>query len=258
MTSNKKLRVVVLEDEPLLREELCAALHADGRVDVVANAAHPNALTAATEIDGAFFDIRVPGADGLHVAKEWLARDPDLGIVMVTAYADDAVRSYDVGALDYLLKPLDDRRLSKAIDRLCEHVALTRMEQQPTAEATFDANEPTRTYLERFAVKKRGNLIVVATEDVAYFEVKDELVWAITPTERVSLDLPLSQLETRLDPAHFFRSHRGFIVALQAIAALEPTGAGTFDIVLRAPLQGRVPLAREKARVLREKIPILG
>ncbi len=112
--------------------------------------------------------------------------------------------------------------------------------------------------LTRLAVRRRGKLVVVNIDDVLFFEVKDELVWAVTRSDRYALDLTLSTVERRVSASEFFRSHRGALVRLNAIVGMEPAGAGTYELVLDHPESPKVPLARERARVLRELIPIAG
>jgi DNA-binding LytR/AlgR family response regulator len=101
-------------------------------------------------------------------------------------------------------------------------------------------------------------LVVVDIEDVVWFEVRDELVWAVTDTDRFALDLTLAALEARVPRGRFFRSHRGALVRLDRIRAIEPAGAGTYELLLDHPDGPRVPLARERARTLRELIPVAG
>jgi len=99
---------------------------------------------------------------------------------------------------------------------------------------------------------------VLELGDVIYFEVKDELVWAVTEDDRFAIDKTLATLEDELDPDAFFRSHRGFIVRYDRIRAIEPTGAGTYQLLLEHPDEPKIPLARERAKRLRERIPFSG
>ena len=107
-------------------------------------------------------------------------------------------------------------------------------------------------------MRRRGSFVVVDIADVVYFEMKDELVWAVTADDRYALDLPLATVEARVDEAVFFRSHRGVLVRIDRIKSIEPTGAGTYELVMDHPAAPRVPLARERARFLRERIPFAG
>lgn len=245
---SSRLGALVVDDEPLARDELRFLLEQCG-VEVLGEAR--NAKEALARFDElspqvTFVDLRMPGPDGITLAESLRAKNPTAAVVVVSAHDDGAIRGFEAGVVDYLLKPVRLSRLQKTLDRL------TGLE--PPAEPELGESEP----LERLAVRRKGGYVVVELEAIVYFEVKDELVWAVTATDRFALDLTLAALEQRLDPQVFFRTHRGVMVRLDRIKALEPTGSGTYEVVLDHPDEPRVPLARERARVLRTRIPFTG
>jgi len=253
------LRAIVVDDEPLARDELVFLLGEAGGVEVVGRARHAaEAMTLAqtTTPDVAFIDLRMPGPDGVALAEALQQRHPQLVVVIVSAHDDGAIRAYEARVVDYLLKPVRLARLERALDRVREHFGQKRGSDRPAAAAT--PRPPGEERLERIAVRRRGAYVVVDVRDVIAFEMKDELVWAVTAEDRYALDLALSAVEARVDDTQFFRSHRGVLVRLDRIKAIEPTGAGTYELVLDPPANLRVPLARERARFLREKIPFAG
>jgi DNA-binding LytR/AlgR family response regulator len=238
------LRAIVVDDEPLARDELVFLLDELG-VEVVAQAGDSTSALARCEEsrpDVAFVDLRMPGPDGLALAESLMKRHEAMSVVVVSAHDEGAIRAYEAGVLDYLLKPVRLERLEKAVGRA--------KERSPASEG--------EVLLTRLAVRRRGKLVVVSIGDVIFFEVRDELVWAVTRADRYALDLTLSAVEQRVSEREFFRSHRGALVRLDAIVGLEPAGAGTYELVLDHPESPRVPLARERARLLREIIPIAG
>lgn len=240
------LRALVVDDEPLARDELAFILGEVGGVEVVGQAASaPEALRLfeETQPDVVFVDLRMPGPDGLALADAIQKRSPETPVVVVSAHDDGAARGFDVGVADYLLKPVRLERAKQAVDRV----------RQKRGAAPGSGHT-----LGRIAVRRRGQYIVLDVADIAWLEMKDELVWAVTDTDRFALDLTLAAVEQRLPPGLFFRSHRAYIVRLDRIAAMEPSGAGTFELILRHPEKPRVPLARERARALRDLIPIAG
>lgn len=244
------LRALVVDDEPLARDELVFLLEHVGGVEVVGQAdssAKALALASELEPDVVFADLRMPGPDGLALAEAILARHPGTPIVVVSAHDEGALRGFDVGVVDYLLKPARLERVRKAVERV-------RSRRGDAGVPSADV-EP---MLSRLAVRRRGAYVVVDVQDVIWFEMKDELVWACTASDRYALDLTLSALEQRLPEGMFFRSHRGYLVRLDRIEAIEPTGAGTFELTLAHPERPKIPLARERARVLRDLIPIAG
>jgi DNA-binding LytR/AlgR family response regulator len=240
------LRAIVVDDEPLARDELTFLLSECGQVEVVGEARDAAAaldLAEKTTPDVAFVDLRMPGPDGIALAQALRARNRDLDIVVVSAHDDGAIRAYETGVIDYLLKPVRLERLKATLERV--RGSVTTRESEPES-------------LDRLAVRRKGAYVVVEIGDVIYFEVKDELVWAVTADDRYALDLSLSAVEKRLSEDKFFRSHRGALVRIDKIRAIEPSGTGTYELVMDHKEVPRVPLARERARLLRAKIPFAG
>jgi DNA-binding LytR/AlgR family response regulator len=238
------LRAIVVDDEPLARDELRFMLGQCDAVEVVGEARNaPEAQQLCTDAkpDVAFLDLRMPGPDGVALAETLMSDHPELRVVIVSAHDEGALRAFEARVADYLLKPVRLERLRQAVERVRGSSITTPHER-----------------LQRIAVRRRDAYIVLELDDVVYFEVKDELVWAVTETDRFAIDKTLTVLETELNPEAFFRSHRGFIVRYDRIRAIEPTGAGTFQLLLDHPDEVKVPLARERAKRLRERIPFSG
>lgn len=247
------LRAIIVDDEPLARDELAFLLAEVGGVEVVGQAGDAHGalkLAEAEEPDVAFVDLRMPGPDGIALAQALKRRLPNLQVVVVSAHDDAALRAFEAQVLDYVLKPARLERVRTAVERAQAAVAPQR--------AGASAAHGKEGVLERLAVRRGGVYLVLEVADVIYFEMKDELVWAVTATDRVALDLTMTNLEQRLPEGAFFRSHRGALVRVDKIRAMEPAGAGTYELVLDHPDAPRVPLARERARLLREKIPFAG
>lgn len=238
------VRAIVVDDEPLARDELTFMLGQCEDVEVIGearNASEARELCEERQPDVAFVDLRMPGPDGVTLAEMLMSSAPKLRVVIVSAHDDGALRAFEARVADYLLKPVRLERLRQAVDRV--------REAPPASDSTR---------LERIAVRRRDAYVVLELDDVVYFEVKDELVWAVTDEDRFAIDKTLATLEQELDPEAFFRSHRGFIVRLDRIRAIEPVGAGTYQLMLEHPEEPKVPLARERAKKLRERIPFSG
>lgn len=240
------IRAIVVDDEPLARDELRFMLGQCDDVEVVGearNAPDAKSLCDSERPDVAFLDLRMPGPDGVALAETLMANHPDLRVVIVSAHDEGALRAFEARVADYLLKPVRLERLRQAVERVRGGEAKSAVAYER---------------LERIAVRRKDAYVVLELEDVVYFEVKDELVWAVTTQDRFAIDKTLAVLENELDPDAFFRSHRGFIVRYDRIRAIEPTGAGTFQLLLDHPDEPKVPLARERAKKLRERIPFSG
>lgn len=238
------IRAIVVDDEPLARDELRFMLGQCEDVEVVGEARNaPEAQTLCDEArpDVAFLDLRMPGPDGVALAETLMANHPDLRVVIVSAHDEGALRAFEARVADYLLKPVRLERLRQAVERV----------RGESASASHER-------LDRIAVRRKDAYVVLELDQVVYFEVKDELVWAVTEEDRFAIDKTLAMLEEELDSDAFFRSHRGFIVRYDRIRAIEPTGAGTFQLLLDHPDEPKIPLARERAKKLRERIPFSG
>lgn len=240
------IRAIVVDDEPLARDELRFMLGQCEGIEVVGearNAPEAQGLCDQERPDVAFLDLRMPGPDGVALAETLMANHPELKVVIVSAHDEGALRAFEARVADYLLKPVRLDRLRQAVERV-----------RGEPGATGNGHER----LERIAVRRRDAYVVVELGDVIYFEVKDELVWAVTADDRFAIDKTLATLEGELDAEAFFRSHRGFIVRYDRIRAIEPTGAGTYQLLLDHPEEPKIPLARERAKKLRERIPFSG
>lgn len=237
------LRAIIVDDEPLARDELTFLLGQCKQVNVIGEArggSEAQALCDAEEPEVAFIDLRMPDVDGLALAQQLRGKLPALAIIIVSAHHDGALRGFDAQITDYLLKPVRLQRLQQALDRVSS--------ARPNA---VRRDGPLR----RFAVKRRGSFVVVELEDVVYFETRDDLVWAVTEDDRFALDVRLSSLARQLDPDVFFQSHRKCIVRIDRIRAIEPSGARIFRLLVEHPDNPKVPLARERASKLRKRIP---
>jgi len=237
------LRAIVVDDEPLARDELKFLLGQCKHVEIVGEAggaAEAQRLCDEEQPELAFIDLRLPDGDGIALSEQLRVRFPDLHVMIVSAHDDGALCGFETNVTDYLLKPVRLRRLQQALARV----------------SASGSDEPERGgLLQRFAVRRRGSFVVVPLHDVVYFEARDELVWAVTDTDRFVLDMRLAMLARRLDPEAFFQSHRSWIVCIDRIRAIEPFGARTFRLLLDHPDAPKVPLARNRASKLRERIP---
>jgi DNA-binding LytR/AlgR family response regulator len=237
------LRAIVVDDEPLARDELRFLLGQCKRIDVVGEArgaAEAQRLCDDERPEVAFIDLRMPDLDGIALAQLLRQNLPDLDVIIVSAHDEGAMRGFETQITDYLLKPVRLQRLQQALDRVST--------VQPHI---FEARRP----LQRVAVRRKGAFVVLELRRVVYFEARDELVWAVTEDDRFALDTRLAALARRLDPGLFFRSHRSCIVRIDRIRVIEPAGARTFRLLLDHPDDPKVPLARDRASKLRERIP---
>lgn len=239
------LRAIVVDDEPLAREELTFLLHQCDGIEVVGETGIALEAERLCEDAGpqiAFIDLRMPGLDGIALANLLRNKHPELAVVIVSAFDDCALRGFEAQITDYLLKPVRLERLRRALERL------------PAARTGSDQGF---RGLERFAVRRKSRYVVVEVRDVVYFEARGEFVWAVTEDDRFAIDRTLTNLVDQLDTKTFFQSHRSCIVRIDRIHTIEPAGARSFRLHLDHPDDPKVPLSRDRASKLRERIPFL-
>ncbi|HXF78759.1 MAG TPA: LytTR family DNA-binding domain-containing protein [Usitatibacter sp.] len=239
-----RVSVVVADDEPFARAGLRRMLAEFDWIDCVGEAASgPAAIEAIEKLrpDLVFLDIRMPGATGLQVLGR-IAHRPR--VVFTTAFAEHAVTAFELGALDYLLKPFGHERLAVAMERLRATLGTS---QPPAAERLAEtlAQGP----LARLFVRAGHSIVPVAVADIAWFEAMGDYVVLHTPAGTHVLHVTLAQLEARLDERHFRRIHRAHLVNLDHVGAFRRLPGGALCAELRDGT--RVPVSRAKARELR-------
>jgi two-component system LytT family response regulator len=241
-----KLRVLVVDDEPLARTGLVELLRAMPDVEVAG--AHADGVSALHAIDANVpdvlcVDIRMPGLDGFDVVA---ALEPERtpAVIFVTAYDAFAVRAFEVNAIDYLLKPVTAERLTAAIDRVRE-----RQRPEPlTPErltALLENLAPTRAAgIGRLIVREVGRIVVVPTSDIDWIEGADYYARLHIGGKSHLIRESLSSLERRLDPSRFQRLHRSAIVHLSRVRVVEAAERGDGVVVLTTGARIRVTTAR--------------
>jgi len=217
-----KLRVVVVDDEPLARRRLKRLLTALGGVDVAGEAGDGHTALARiqqTSPDAVLLDVQMPEMDGLAVSRRLSAPRPL--VVFVTAFDTFAVNAFDVQAVDYLLKPVSESRLGAAIERVRARLALP---ARPS--------EAVRRAIDRLPVRSDGRIDLVAVADIDWFEAADNYVVVHAGRRTHVLRETLSHLESELDPAAFVRIHRSSIVRVERISRLDVALRGDYRVTL--------------------------
>ncbi|HEX2190413.1 MAG TPA: LytTR family DNA-binding domain-containing protein [Longimicrobiaceae bacterium] len=236
------LRVLVVDDEPLARRGILARLRRAGGVEVVGECASGREAVDAIRglaPDLVFLDVQMPGTDGFGVVEAvGPERVPE--VVFVTAYDEHALRAFEAQALDYLLKPVDDERFARALERARRrveerrHGALGRRVAAALAEAGAAAppSAPERP-AERFLVRRGGRVQVVHADEIDWVEAAGDYVSLHAGGATHLLRETMAALEARLDPARFLRIHRSTIVNVERIRELHPHFNREYVVVLR-------------------------
>ncbi|HKS06787.1 MAG TPA: LytTR family DNA-binding domain-containing protein [Gemmatimonadaceae bacterium] len=225
---SKKLRVIVVDDEPLARADILALLDARSDIEVLATCANGTEALRAVEQhrpDVLLLDIRMPGTDGLRVVEELGAPKPY--VIFVTAYDKYAIEAFRVRALDYLLKPVQSARLDEALARAREGA-----HTQPSA------------YLSEILVRVGMKDVVVRVSDVDWIEADTYCVQLHAGAKTHTLRERMHVLESQLDPRVFARVHRSAIVNLDRVSEIEHDGHGDHIIVMKTGARVQTSHAR--------------
>ena len=226
-----ELRVLVVDDEPLVREGIRALLDREPGVRCLGEARDgEEALQRIRELrpDLVLLDVQMPGMDGLAVVAA-LEPEERPAIVFVTAFSEYAIRAFDIHAVDYLLKPFDAERFATALRRARERMAGGKVDRLEELLATL---RPARAWPERLLLKQEGTVVVVLADDIDWVEAADNYVKIHARTGRFMVREPLKQIEAKLDPDRFARAHRSAIVNLSRVKSLDPLSTGESVVTL--------------------------
>ena len=239
------MRVLLIDDERRARERLARLLSAIPEIEIAGEAGDGIAaieLIAVLQPDVVFLDVQMPGLNGFEVLAELPAANRPL-IVFVTAWDRYALQAFDVSAVDYLVKPVEEDKLARAIARLRE-----RAPGDPLAKLTAAVARP----LQRIVGKRLQKLHVLPLETIEAFIAEGELVFALTADGRFLVERTLRDLEAALDADRFARVHKQTIVNLEKLAVLEPIPKG--GATARMQSGAIVEISRRYATPLRTRL----
>jgi two-component system LytT family response regulator len=216
----EKIRALIVDDEPLARSNLRALLKRDPDVEIVSECG--SGMEALTEIrkkkpDLVFLDVQMPECDGFDVLEQLGAAMPP-ALVFVTAYDQYALRAFESGALDYLLKPFSNARFDRALERAKERI-------------TSGKKGPQK--IERLAIKNAGQILFVKISEIDWIEAADYYVCLHMGARTHLLRRSMAEVNEELDDAAFCRIHRSAIVNLERVKQLEISEDGGTDVVLQ-------------------------
>jgi two-component system LytT family response regulator len=236
-----KITTIVVDDEPLARSNLTVLLRLDPIIEIVGecgSGVDAPALIRSAKPDLLFLDVQMPECDGFDVL-ELLGNDVPPAVVFVTAYDQYALRAFETGALDYLLKPFDNARFDLALDRAKQKIALAR-------------NLPQK--LERLAIKSAGQVSFLRISDIDWIEAADYYACLHVGQRTHMLRRSIAELEQDLDPATFCRIHRSTIVNLNRIRGLTLNEDGDYEVNLEN--ETRLRLSRSYRKQLQSRMGV--
>ena len=237
------LRAMIVDDEAPARSELRFLLEQTGKVASIIEASSVrSAIEKLMEnrVDVVFLDISMPSASGLQLAEALHKLKNPPAVVFVTAYSDHAVEAFDVDAVDYLLKPVEEERLERALAKVAAHV-------KPQAE--------TKSSIERIPVEKGGRKVLIPVDQIRYIMAKDDYSCIYTDDDRFLSTTSLAQFEAKLGDFGFFRVHRRYIVNLACVEDVETVPSGAIQLGITG-MEERVPVSRRRVVPLKKALSL--
>jgi len=260
------LTAVIIDDEPLARQELLYQLQSAEGVEVVAQGS--NGIEAVELIrmhkpDVVFLDVQMPGLDGFAVLKKLLDKKADRPqVVFATAFDQYAVRAFEVNAVDYLLKPFDRKRVLKTIEKVRARLAGNGAGGVDTAGgAKLDAllklveerTQPAKANSGKVVVRAVGRLLLVDQKEICFASIEGGAITVVTRgVEGESNCRTLEELMDQLDPEAFWRAHRSFVVNIQHIREVVPWFKSSYQLRMDDPKKTEIPVSRAQTKRLRE------
>lgn len=214
-----RIKAIIVDDEPLARSNIKLLLKSDEDIEIVGECR--SGMEAVTEIrkarpDLVFLDVQMPECDGFDVL-ELLGSDLPSAVIFVTAYDQYALRAFEAGALDYLLKPFDNPRFELAVGRAKQRIAQARGRLRN---------------VERLPVKNAGQVTFIKISEIDWIEAADYYSCLHVGAKSHMLRRSMSDLEQELDANLFCRLHRSTIVNLNRVRALKPDEDGEYQVWL--------------------------
>jgi two-component system LytT family response regulator len=238
--------VLIADDEPLARRTLREHLRNLGWVDPILEARDgKTAITLANKErpELIFLDIVMPGATGLQVLEQL---DYDSKVIFTTAHDQYAITAFELGAIDYVLKPFGRDRLERAVQRA---QAVLDGPSAPLLLRAREALQSPRT-LSRVFVRDGNRIVPIALASIERLQGADDYATIFTTPKEYLVNIRLSELETHLMPANFLRVHRSHLINLEFVASIEPYDANRVEVVLKSGV--RIVASRAGSKLLRD------
>jgi two-component system, LytTR family, response regulator LytT len=254
------LRAIVVDGEQLARDELCFLLQQLGGIEVAAQAGNGvDALTVIEEYqpDLVMLDVQMPGLTGFEVARRVVEAGMECQIVFVTAFDQYALDAFEVNAVDYLLKPVEPGRLATAVDRVRKRLAVEKAPQRPDLDQLLQMLGDRQSRREQLAIKVDERFLLVHADEVVHASVEDDQIRVVTNSlSGTSNYRTLDELQTRLDPAVFWRVHRSHLVNINKIKEIVPWFSRNYILRMKDGKGSEIPVSRSQTRRLREYLKL--
>jgi DNA-binding LytR/AlgR family response regulator len=251
------MRCLVVDDEASSRSRLKRLLKFHDDVEIVGEA--EDGVAGLESIlqqspDLIFLDIEMPQLTGIQMLRAMPESSPIPLVIFITGYDEHALAAFEANALAYLLKPVEEERLSSALDRA--RLLLTNArDRQADAKHLRDVVAQRRAPMDRIVGKKRDRFFLLRPDEIVFFSAEDGLVKAHGLKESYTVDLPLNDLENDLSARQFFRANRAALINLNRIREIQPYFRSSYIILMADAESTQLQVSERQAKQLRSRVP---
>lgn len=249
------LRCIIVEDELPAAEELKFIISQYDFIHVEGMAYDgEGGLTLIKEKrpDAVFLDINMPLQNGIKLAEKINGFDNSIKIIFVTAYEEYAVKAFEVEALDYILKPFDEKRISVTIDRLVNKYKSEKNKEDVLPNIInqiIDKIDREEKLVKRIPCERKGKIVLVDVKDIYFCFIENEKTYVKTKDEQYLVGYTLHQIEEKTE---FFRAHRSYLVNMDNIKEMYSWFNGTYKLVMNDNKKTEIPISRNNVKKLKE------
>lgn len=244
-----KVRAIIVDDEAPARSEMRYLLERIEEVEVLGEATTADEalkLMDAVCYDIAFLDIDMPGMNGLEMVDHIKKLECQPAIIFTTAYGQFAVKAFDLEVADYLVKPVAEDRLKKAIVRVKK-----RLKKWGDTAGSPPTTAPKAALLERIPVTKQAKTVLLCPTEIFFIESHGEFTVINSEKGKFVSSFRLKDFEARLSPKSFFRSHRSFVVNLDHVSEMTALYGGLYMLKMKDSEGSEVPVSRRQTKQLK-------
>lgn len=256
------LRAYLVDDELLALKRLTRLLQETGQVEILGSTTDPATalkFLSSCPVDILFLDIQMPGMNGFELLER-LAVQPM--VIFTTAYDQYALKAFEVNSIDYLLKPVDDNQLNRALKKLLLFQdsgnfldARTQFQKLITKLAGEFSSSPAE-FPNRISSRIGDRIVFINLDDITHFFSKDKLTYAATGTKKYVVDYTIAELEQKLEAKGFVRIHRATLINLSFVDELYRWFGGRMLLRLKDKNRTELIIARDHVKILKEKLSI--
>ena len=256
------IRTIVVDDEPLAREELAFLLKAHPDIQIVAegsNGIEAFQLIREHQPDLVFLDVAMPGQDGLELLRRLLDKRTKIKLpqmIFATAFDHYAVQAFELNAIDYLLKPIDKARLAQSLERVRRS-----MESAPSSSAALEElvrmMKVSSSPQTKLLLRSNRRMMLVDQKDLIFAAIEDGSITLTTKEmEGESSYHTIEELQATLDPAQFWRVHRSYLVNINHIKEIVPWFKSSYQLRMNDRKNTEIPVSRAQTKRLRELLKL--